>query len=133
MSKEEALTIPKMLADAGVKKLTFVGGEPTLCPYLGELLEEAKRVGLTTCIVSNGTGLTDSFLDTWGQHVDWVGLSIDASNDDLPHEDWSWRKEGSCSVKEPAFGGFNRSLESLRGSRYQDEVEHRGMQAKQGR
>ena len=83
MSKEEALTIPKMLADAGVKKLTFVGGEPTLCPYLGELLEEAKRVGLTTCIVSNGTGLTNSFLDTWGQHVDWVGLSIDASNDDL--------------------------------------------------
>ena len=97
------MTIPKMLADAGVKKLTFVGGEPTLCPYLGELLEEAKRVGLTTCIVSNGTGLTNSFLDTWGQHVDWVGLSIDASNDDL-HEDWSWRKEGPCSVEEPAFG-----------------------------
>ncbi|MGB1898590.1 MAG: viperin family antiviral radical SAM protein, partial [Candidatus Poseidoniaceae archaeon] len=83
MSKEEALTIPKMLADAGVKKLTFVGGEPTLCPYLGELLEEAKRVDLTTCIVSNGTGLTESFLDEWGHHVDWVGLSIDASNDEL--------------------------------------------------
>lgn len=83
MSKEEALTIPKLLAYAGVKKLTFVGGEPTLCPYLGELLEEAKRVGLVTCIVSNGTGLTESFLDNWGHHIDWVGLSIDASNDEL--------------------------------------------------
>lgn len=83
LSREDALKIPKMLVDAGAEKLTFVGGEPTLCPYLGELLEEAKRVGLTTCIVSNGTGLTEAFLEQWGQHIDWVGLSIDASNDDL--------------------------------------------------
>ena len=31
-----ALTVPKMLADAGAEKITFVGGEPTLCPYLGD-------------------------------------------------------------------------------------------------
>lgn len=83
MSKENALSIPKLLADAGVRKLTFVGGEPTLCPYLGELLEEAKNVGLTTCIVSNGTGLTTEFLSRWGDFIDWVGISIDASNDYL--------------------------------------------------
>jgi len=83
MLKEDALTIPKMLADAGVQKLTFVGGEPTLCPYLGELLVESKRVGLTTCIVSNGTGLTEDFLDQWSRYIDWIGLSIDASNDEI--------------------------------------------------
>ena len=27
--------------------------------------------------------LTEAFLEQWGQHIDWVGLSIDASNDDL--------------------------------------------------
>lgn len=75
--------ILKMLADAGATKITFVGGEPTLCPYLGELLEAAKDVGLTTCIVSNGTGLTEKFLQNWHHYIDWIGISIDASNDQL--------------------------------------------------
>jgi radical S-adenosyl methionine domain-containing protein 2 len=83
LPKEIALTIPLMLAEAGVEKITFVGGEPTLCPYLGDLLQVSKDVGLTTCIVSNASGLTESFLDEWGYLIDWVGLSIDASNDDL--------------------------------------------------
>ena len=75
--------MPKMLADAGATKITFVGGEPTLCPYLGELLEAAKHAGLTTCIVSNGTGLTEEFLHNWHHCIDWIGISIDASNDVL--------------------------------------------------
>ena len=72
-----------MLSDAGATKITFVGGEPTLCPYLGELLEAAKHAGLTTCIVSNGTGLTEEFLHNWHHCIDWIGISIDASNDVL--------------------------------------------------
>lgn len=83
LSKEQALLMPKMLADAGATKITFVGGEPTLCPYLGELLEAAKHAGLTTCIVSNGTGLTEEFLQNWHHCIDWIGISIDASNDVL--------------------------------------------------
>ena len=83
LPKEIALTIPLMLAEAGAKKITFVGGEPTLCPYLGDLLQASKDAGLTTCIVSNASGLTESFLNEWGHLIDWVGLSIDASNDDL--------------------------------------------------
>jgi len=83
LSKEQALKIPQMLADAGATKITFVGGEPTLCPYLGELLEAAKIAGLTTCIVSNGTGLSEKFLQTWHHCIDWIGVSIDASNDVL--------------------------------------------------
>ena len=86
MSKEDALRVPQMLADAGAEKLTFVGGEPTLCPYLGELLIEAKRVGLTTCIVSNGTGLTAEFLELYAPFIDWVGISIDASEDEIHME-----------------------------------------------
>jgi radical S-adenosyl methionine domain-containing protein 2 len=82
LPKEIALTVPQMLAEAGADKITFVGGEPTLCPYLGDLLQVSKDVGLTTCIVSNATGLTELFLDKWGHLIDWVGLSIDASNDE---------------------------------------------------
>ena len=58
LPKEIAITVPQMLADAGADKITFVGGEPTLCPYLEDLLLASKKAGLTTCIVSNATGLT---------------------------------------------------------------------------
>tara|TARA_B110000305_G_scaffold57859_1_gene64045 strand:- start:7756 stop:8670 length:915 start_codon:yes stop_codon:yes gene_type:complete len=86
LPKEIALTVPEMLADAGADKITFVGGEPTLCPFLGDLLAVSKDVGLTTCIVSNASGLTEEFLDEWGHLIDWVGLSIDASNDQIHAE-----------------------------------------------
>ncbi len=77
------MTVPQMLADAGADKITFVGGEPTLCPYLEDLLLASKKAGLTTCIVSNATGLTEDFLDRCGHLIDWIGLSIDASSDEL--------------------------------------------------
>jgi radical S-adenosyl methionine domain-containing protein 2 len=83
LPKEVALGVPKQLAMAGAKKITFVGGEPTMCPYLPELLKASKDVGLTTCIVSNGTGLDETFLAENHQLVDWIGLSIDASNDEI--------------------------------------------------
>lgn len=83
LPKEIAITVPEMLAEAGADKITFVGGEPTLCPYLEDLLIASKRAGLTTCIVSNATGLTEEFLDRCGHLIDWIGLSIDASNDEL--------------------------------------------------
>jgi radical S-adenosyl methionine domain-containing protein 2 len=86
LPKEIAITVPEMLAAAGADKITFVGGEPTLCPYLGDLLAASKDVGLTTCIVSNATGLKEEFLDKWGHLIDWVGLSIDASNDEIHAE-----------------------------------------------
>ena len=81
LSKSDALLLPNLLAEAGAEKITFVGGEPTLCPYLDELLEAAKKAGLTTCIVTNGTGISRSFLESNSKNIDWIGLSIDASND----------------------------------------------------
>jgi len=49
-------------------------------------LAASKDVGLTTCIVSNASGLTENFLDKWGHLIDWVGLSIDASSDQIHAE-----------------------------------------------
>jgi len=83
LPKEIAVRVPQMLADAGADKITFVGGEPTLCPYLEDLLFASKKAGLTTCIVSNATGLTEDFLGRCGHLIDWIGLSIDASSDEL--------------------------------------------------
>tara|TARA_Y100001968_G_C19375279_1_gene727277 strand:- start:222 stop:1124 length:903 start_codon:yes stop_codon:yes gene_type:complete len=83
LEKELGFKLLEEMAAEGVEKVTFVGGEPTLCPWLGEYLVKAKSLALTTCIVSNGTGLSDEFLDSWHEYIDWVGISIDASDDRL--------------------------------------------------
>lgn len=83
LEKELGFKLLEEIAAEGIEKVTFVGGEPTLCPWLGELLVRAKELGLTTCIVSNGTGLSEEFLDSYHEYVDWVGISIDASDDRL--------------------------------------------------
>lgn len=75
--------IPALLRDAGCEKLTFVGGEPTLCPYLPELLRISKSCGLTTMVVTNGTTLLDGFLDDNHETIDWIALSIDSQHESI--------------------------------------------------
>jgi len=82
VSKEVALDILGKLRDSGVEKITFAGGEPTLCPHLVELLEFAKDSGLTTMIVTNGTRLNNDFLERVGDYLDWVAISVDSARED---------------------------------------------------
>ena len=64
-----------------VDKITFAGGEPTLLPYLPDLVRAAKERGFTTCIVTNGTGVTDAFLERTGPWLDWLTLSLDSGDE----------------------------------------------------
>lgn len=78
LPKEDALKIVDLIAENGFEKITFVGGEPTLCPWLADLITLAKTKGLTTMIVTNGTGLTENFLGRVKESLDWVVISIDS-------------------------------------------------------
>ncbi len=78
LSKEEAFKTVALLCDYGFKKITFVGGEPTLCPWLFDLIKIAKQKGLTTMIVTNGTNLSDKFLSKNEEYLDWIGISVDS-------------------------------------------------------
>lgn len=79
LPKEQAIQVVKQLAEFGFEKITFAGGEPTLCPWLDDLIHTAKSYGMTTMIVTNGSRLTPEFLRR-NQHVlDWIALSIDSS------------------------------------------------------
>lgn len=80
LSKEESINVVKELAKLGFEKITFAGGEPTLCPWLPELIKTAKDYGLTTMIVTNGSKLTDSFLRENQFTLDWIAISIDSIN-----------------------------------------------------
>jgi len=81
LPKEESIELVKQLAEAGYEKITFVGGEPTLCSWLSELIATAKSYGVTTMIVTNGTRLTEQFLQENRNNLDWISLSIDSLTD----------------------------------------------------
>ena len=71
------------LSSCGVDKINFVGGEPMLHPHLEAWIIAAKSCDLTTSIVSNGTKMTEEWLTKMRPYLDWLGLSIDASNDEM--------------------------------------------------
>lgn len=80
LPKEQAIEVVRQLADMGFEKITFAGGEPTLCPWLPILIATAKDAGLTTMIVTNGSKLSDSFLVQNKAKLDWIAVSIDSLN-----------------------------------------------------
>lgn len=76
--QQRAEAVVKAAAAAGIEKLTFVGGEPTLCPWLLDLLQLAKRLGMVTMLVSNGSRMTDRWVEKHAPWLDWAALSIDS-------------------------------------------------------
>lgn len=72
-----------LLADSGVEKINFAGGEPTLMPDLGPLCERIKTRSRGHCAVSlvtNGARLK-RLLEDWAGWIDWVALSVDSGDD----------------------------------------------------
>ena len=80
LPQEEAIAVVKQLANLGFEKITFAGGEPTLCPCLPELIALAKDLGMTTMLVTNGSKLSDKFLENNRRALDWIAISIDSLN-----------------------------------------------------
>ncbi len=77
LPKEQCLSIVDRLAQAGFEKINFAGGEPTLCSWLPDLIRRSKAHGMVTSIVTNGSRITDQWLDGLNRSLDWVALSID--------------------------------------------------------
>jgi radical S-adenosyl methionine domain-containing protein 2 len=74
----EARKLISALHGAGFAKITFAGGEPTLCPWLAELLSCARELALTTGLVSNGARLEGELGGSLMPHLDWLALSVDS-------------------------------------------------------
>jgi len=83
LTEAEGVSLIHQLVDAGVEKINFVGGEPMLHPHLDAWIKSAKFAGLVTSIVSNGTRMTPEWLTQIAPYLDWLGLSIDASTDEM--------------------------------------------------
>jgi len=59
LSREKLEIAYKNLRYSGVKNITYIGGEPFLKDYLTDTASDAKRYGLITSVVTNGTLLYD--------------------------------------------------------------------------
>lgn len=78
LDRNHAKELIAELAAMGFEKISFAGGEPTLVPWLPELIETAKDAGMTTMLITNGSRLSDSFLKNSMNHLDWISISIDS-------------------------------------------------------
>ena len=78
LPRADAVRLLSLLRDAGTRKLSFAGGEPTLCPHLPELLRAAKEAGMTTMIVTNATRLSPAYLRLVAPVTDWIAISVDS-------------------------------------------------------
>jgi radical S-adenosyl methionine domain-containing protein 2 len=78
MSRKDAYECIEKLAEAGVQKITFAGGEPMLYKHLNDCIVYAKMIGMTTSIITNGSLITEEWLQTMHGFIDWVGVSVDS-------------------------------------------------------
>ena len=79
---DDAKRIMNECHDIGIKKITFVGGEPLLYPFLYDVVCHAHYLGLTTCVITNVSQLSCQWLEEYALILDWVGMSVDS----LSHE-----------------------------------------------
>ena len=82
--KETALKIVSEINKFFIKnnvkggRINIAGGEPLLCPYLNDVIEQAYLLGLKVSIITNGSLLTEELISGWQGKVEMIGISVDA-------------------------------------------------------
>ncbi|MFG1994445.1 radical SAM protein [Actinoplanes sp. NPDC048988] len=71
----DPMEVPARLADLGVKKISFSGGEPTTFEGLPELVERGDELGLAQALTTNGDSLEGS-IPAWFGRLEHVKLSF---------------------------------------------------------
>ena len=80
LSLEENMKVLENMLKAGVKKITFAGGEPLLYPGIFELIRYAHEHGAITSLTTNGILVTEEVLAQLNGILDWFTLSLDGPN-----------------------------------------------------
>ena len=71
LSESDCILVVDQVAAYGFEKINFAGGEPTLCPWLPNLIVQAKGQGLITSIVTNGSRINEQWLADVNGFLDW--------------------------------------------------------------
>jgi len=84
---------------ASPRKVTFAGGEPLLSITVLEDIAHAKRAGLVTSLVTNGSLLTEEKLRHLAPVLDWLTISIDSLNPEPTSASVAPPKGNRCGQK----------------------------------
>ena len=109
-----------MLAQAGMKKINFSGGEPFLIQgghYLGEMVRYCKEELdiQSVTVVSNGSKVTESWMAEYGYYLDIMAVSVDSFVSDVHiyniyGGEHRYRAEGGAGVGPPREPGSGAGL-----------------------
>ncbi|XP_065051063.1 S-adenosylmethionine-dependent nucleotide dehydratase RSAD2-like [Rhopilema esculentum] len=85
---DEAKRGLKLLRDAGMQKINFSGGEPFLHKrgkFLGEMVKYCKEEieVPSVSIISNGSLITEKWMQEYGEFVDILGISCDSFDESV--------------------------------------------------
>lgn len=78
MPEQAQIKLIRELFTIGFRKISFAGGEPTLCRHLPRLVQFSKNIGFTTMLVTNSSRIDDALLRSFHGSLDWLCISIDS-------------------------------------------------------
>ena len=74
LNAEKAKVLVRTFRNLEIKKINLTGGEPTLVPEIGLIINIFKKEGFIVSMTTNGT----RFLPNLVEQLDWVSFSIDS-------------------------------------------------------
>jgi pyrroloquinoline quinone biosynthesis protein E len=84
LSTEDWFRVMQQARAMGAKQLGFSGGEPLVRKDLEELIEEARRLGYYTNLITSGVGMDEDRVKTFKEAgLDHIQISFQASNEEL--------------------------------------------------
>jgi radical S-adenosyl methionine domain-containing protein 2 len=86
VSFNKGVEIIRKLAEIGMDKINFAGGESLLHPRLHDYCEAAKDLGMTVAITTNGSLLNQERIRNLSNVVDWIALSIDSGSNEIERQ-----------------------------------------------
>ena len=80
ISKDKENLVRIICEQPEIKKINFVGGEPTLIPELKDLLRIAHSFNKTTSLTTNGSLINPEWVQEYSPFLDIISISIDSDN-----------------------------------------------------
>lgn len=77
LSISEIVNLLKNFSTIGGRVVTFTGGEVTVRPDFLTIIEAAKELDLTVCVLTNGVLWSQQFIQKAAKYIDEVQVSID--------------------------------------------------------